>query len=175
MTTVVAVESKGTVTLGWDSQVTTGMHGFEWAGSKVFVNNGLIFGGAGYVRFLNILQYLQVPDFGGKDPDRYVVTQLIPRIQETLKDADAAELENGRLSTDSLTLVVVKNRVYDIGTDLSWSRRRDGIYAIGSGSRYAVGALSAGADIRSALRIASKHDIGTGGRLTVKTSEEILG
>jgi ATP-dependent protease HslVU (ClpYQ) peptidase subunit len=39
--------------------------------------------------------------------------------------------------------------------------RDDGIYGIGSGSKYAIGALQAGADWNTALTIAEKNDIYT--------------
>ncbi len=44
--------------------------------------------------------------------------------------------------------------------------RDDGFYGIGSGSRWALGALQAGADWKVALEIAEKNDIYTGSPFT---------
>lgn len=41
----------------------------------------------------------------------------------------------------------------------------DKVYAIGSGSNFALGALAAGASPRDAIRIAARYDPGTGGRI----------
>ena len=42
-----------------------------------------------------------------------------------------------------------------------------GIYALGSGSEYALGAMSMGADARTAVEIAMRHDTTSGGEITV--------
>jgi ATP-dependent protease HslVU (ClpYQ) peptidase subunit len=71
-------------------------------------------------------------------------------------------------------LMVVHKRVYEIGCDTSVGRRVDGLYAIGSGSPYAFGAMSHGAKLGDALKIAADTDPYTGGRLTVTSAKEML-
>jgi hypothetical protein len=71
-------------------------------------------------------------------------------------------------------IVVVNNRIYEIGCDTAWMRRVDGIYAIGSGSPVALGALKHGATLEEAIVIAAENDPYTGGRLTVASADSIL-
>lgn len=53
----------------------------------------------------------------------------------------------------------------------SWKTKpMDGMYALGSGSEYALGAMAAGASPEEAVRIAMKFDTKTGGDITVVTA-----
>lgn len=195
MTTVIAVETLAGVTFGWDSQITY-RHRAVHSDVKVFANSGVVFGTSGDVRYGNILRYMDIPDQNTDDTDRYVTNSLIPAMQQALKTADAAKMSDSKIDTDSVALVCVGGRMYDIGSDLSWHRPNDGIYAIGSGSNYALGALKAMPPIydktsvikpsdpyaaatgylgvRRALEVAAELDLYSGGELYVKTVEEIL-
>jgi len=57
--------------------------------------------------------------------------------------------------------------VFEIGDDLSVTQSEDGLYGVGSGSAYALGALAGlvpnvgRAEILKALAIAAKYDINT--------------
>lgn len=175
MTTVIAVETPSGVTFGWDSQITYG-HRAVHSDMKVFANSGIVFGVSGDVRYANILRYMDIPDRSTDDTDRYVTNELIPAMQQSLKTADAAKVSDSKIDTDSVALVCVRGRMYDIGSDLSWHRQDDGIYAIGSGANYALGAFKSMVvvGIRRALKAAAELDPYTGGELHVRTVEEIL-
>jgi ATP-dependent protease HslVU (ClpYQ) peptidase subunit len=74
---------------------------------------------------------------------------------------------------DSQVMVLINGTVYEIGNDYSWARDESGVYAIGSGSAYALGALlgtletrkrtlaTAKTLIRQALTISAKLDPNT--------------
>lgn len=200
MTTVIAVETPEGVTFGWDSQITYN-HRATYDDIKVFPNGGVVFGVSGDVRYGNILRYMDIPgqkpDDGWWDVDRYVTNELIPAMQKAFKDADAAKISDSKIDTDFTALIYVQGRVYDIASDLSWNRSNDGVYAIGSGARYALGALKSMPPIydknsainlsdpdlsatgylgvRRALEVAAELDLYTGGDLHVKAAKEILG
>ena len=70
-------------------------------------------------------------------------------------------------------LCSVNGRVYDLDGHC-WVRNRSGLYAVGSGSNFAMGALWAGASVQEALEIAAANDPYTGGQLFVSNDEEIL-
>jgi ATP-dependent protease HslVU (ClpYQ) peptidase subunit len=67
-------------------------------------------------------------------------------------------------------MVVINGTIYEIGNDYSWARDESGIYAIGTGSSYALGSLlgtmetrkrtlsTAKTLVRQALTIATKLD-----------------
>jgi ATP-dependent protease HslVU (ClpYQ) peptidase subunit len=71
-------------------------------------------------------------------------------------------------------MVAVNGTIYEIGDDFSWAHDEAGIYAIGSGSSYALGAMMASLEnkkktlataknvIRQAITIATKLDPNTG-------------
>lgn len=51
--------------------------------------------------------------------------------------------------------------------DTGWDRQRAEYYAIGSGQKLALGAMAAGASAEGAVRCAIKHDVYSGGDVTV--------
>jgi ATP-dependent protease HslVU (ClpYQ) peptidase subunit len=53
-------------------------------------------------------------------------------------------------------LVAVGGSIFDVDQELVASKNDPGIYAVGSGSSYALGALHAGAQILEAMEIAAR-------------------
>jgi ATP-dependent protease HslVU (ClpYQ) peptidase subunit len=164
------------VTIGFDSQVSMGWQAEDLEQPKVFVNRGIVYGVAGALVDSNTLKYADLPSVAEVDwdVDRWVATRLLPAIRGALQAAGVLEVNNGKIKSGCSILAVVKGRVYNIGHDTAFSRNTKGIYAIGSGSDYALGAMAADATIRQALDIAAAHDMGTGGRLTVTQANELL-
>lgn len=176
MTCIVFVEHPDGVSIGFDSKVSWGYEHADLEQTKVFVNGEIIFGCAGDMLDANILRYAELPALAPNtwDIDRWVTNELIPAITEALHNRNAPEYKDGKIGTGGHYLVVVRGRVYQIGSDTSWVRRVNKRYAIGSGADFAMGALSANASITQALEIAAQHDSGTGHRLTVVQSAELL-
>ena len=63
--------------------------------------------------------------------------------------------------------MAVSGEIFDIADDLSVCRSADGIYGVGSGSDYAVGAIHAGAKPEKAIEIAAKLDVNTSGPIQI--------
>lgn len=172
MTTIIAKETAGEVFIGFDS-LCTGYDQFELEQNKVFVNNGVIYGVAGRLLLSTELKHAHLPPApeNAGETDSWMTSTLSPKIRHILNDIAP------RRGTDDFSmqvLVVANNRVYEISGDTGWHRRVDGLYAVGSGSPYAFGALAHGAPIRAALNIAANTDPYTGGRLTVTTASKLL-
>lgn len=167
MTTVIAIEKDNRVEIGCDSKATGGDQ-IELEQPKVFENNGITIGVAGVALLANELRYgdLPAPPESIDSTDRWMTKEFTPAlrsiVEATMKTGDDGEYE-------LQALVIVNGRVYDIGGNLGWVRNTAGTYAIGSGAHFALGALSAGADINQALAIAAKHDPYTGCSLEVTT------
>ena len=68
------------------------------------------------------------------------------------------EKEDGDLFS---ILIAIKGEVFEIDEDYSVARRSDGIYAIGSGADFALGALMAGSSTQHAMEIAASFDLNT--------------
>lgn len=163
MTTIVAVENENGVTFASDSRVGGRAINDGWV-AKVFKNGDLTIGVAGYLRVSQLLKYADLPPVPkGGDPDkldRWVTRELAPLWNAANQDFADSVNEN-RAVGNSEALVSVRGRIYELGAGGSWTRSDSGIYAIGSGMTYALGALEAGASPKKAIRIASKYDGGT--------------
>lgn len=172
MTTIIAKETPNGVVIGFDS-LCTGANAFDLDQKKVFTNAGMIFGVAGRLLVATELKYadLPVPPAATADIGKWLTSRLVPKIRQILNDIAPRRGDDGFIMQ---ILVVIHNKVYEISGDTGWHQRKDGIYAIGSGSPYAFGALSAGSTVGEALRVAASVDPGSGGRLTVTTDKELL-
>lgn len=161
MTTVVAVEDKNGVTFASDSRVTSNSINDGWV-DKVVCNGQYVFAAAGYLRTIQVLEYASLPDAptgDGRVVDRFVTQELIPAIMKAAKESAGSNSDD--LLNSGIVLVAVRGRIYEITGDAAWTRSRNGRYAIGSGSDYALGALAAGASAKKAVKIAAAYDSGT--------------
>lgn len=175
MTTVVAAEIKSKkgkkkVIFASDSQVSFGYRKESMPGNgKVVKNGGITFGFAGSVRVLNILKHTKLPvapkSTKRLDIERWAVQKLIPAMRKALRDEEAAEFYNGETNTGSALLVAVNGRLFEVGSNFAYTTNDNRVYAVGSGSSYALGALGAGADPRSAVGVAAYFDSFTGGEI----------
>lgn len=177
MTTIIAIEREGRVAIAADSQTTFGRHRASTGEAhKIFVNNGMVFAVAGSVRGSSVIRYadLPSPDDAGWDVDRWVTTSLIPALIKAWEGARALEISSSIAFSTNAMLVVVKDRVYKIDPDQGWTRNVDGVYAVGSGGDFALGALYSGSGMLEALRAAAALDVYTALPLTFTTADALL-
>lgn len=162
MTTIVAVQNeKGAIKFAWDSQATSGHRGLKGT-EKVFQNGPVTFGVSGTVRTLNILRHMTIPKRGkSKDTQKWIVKTLVPAIIKELKSVDAALLENSQVDTEANVIIAVDGELGYLGSDLSFVQDEIGVYATGSGSHFALGALGSGASPKQAVAIAGFFDLYT--------------
>jgi hypothetical protein len=150
--------------------------------AKVSVNGKYLLGAAGDVRAINILHHAFTPptppaNATGSKLDKFFTTKFIPALRECFDQQgySAPAREAAHLAEQGSTIIAVLNAtVYVVNEDYSWANDRSGIYALGSGAQYAMGALHARkpkkdytpAKARSeallALQIASRFDPHTG-------------
>ena len=62
---------------------------------------------------------------------------------------------------DFIFLIALGGVIFELDDSLSVLMRDDGIYGIGSGSPYAIGALQAGATWKQAMQIATRNNVFT--------------
>lgn len=177
MTTVVARETRSGVEFASDSQTSWGMHKIMGT-NKVFANGQVVFGEAGSVRGGDVLRYMKVPKFNesikGVEVDRWVYTKLIPAISKALQDGQASVSKDGETWSGNHFIAAVGGRAYYISGDFAVVRDPSGIYGIGSGSQFAIGAIAAGATLKEAVTIAAKLDSGTGGKVNVAAAKDLI-
>lgn len=172
MTTIIAKETINGVEIAFDS-LCTGYDSFDLEQNKVFVNNGIIFGVAGRLLIATELKYadLPTPPKSSAGIEKWLTSRLVPKIRQLLNEISPRRSGDGFSMS---ILVVLHDKVYEISGDTGWHRRKDGLYAVGSGSPYAFGVIANGGSVGEALSVAASVDPGTGGRLTVTTASELL-
>lgn len=160
MTTIVGIQRDGYAVICTDSRISS----FDDSGmafqvttlgtgtSKVSPNGKYLLGAAGDVRAINILHHVFVPPnppvtASGKKLDQFITRQFVPALRACFEEQGYAAPE--RDSSDhmaeqgSTVVVVIHGTIYIIEGDYSWTSDTNGIYAIGTGSSYALGALEA--------------------------------
>ena len=171
MTTVVAKKNaNGTVDLGWDSLVSPSQGAYPKVAQ---VNEQFWFGGAGRLRFLNIVQAAEVPtvhpaEYSAEEfePLQYLVTAVVPAWMKALKEARSNHPDPDEESPLGTGLVIMKGRIFQVGFDFA-VMEAPGHYGIGSGADFALGALASGKSVEKALGIAAELDPYTGGTIRV--------
>jgi ATP-dependent protease HslVU (ClpYQ) peptidase subunit len=166
MTTVVAIQTHNGVEMIADSQINAnGKPYFHPDMVKIVERNKYLIGIAGRVIALQAIQNnWNPPALTATYKDslyKFVITKIVPSLKMFIEDSKIftdKEKEEGELFS---VLIAIKGELFEIDEDYSVSRREDGIYAIGSGSDYALGALMACADIQSAMHIAASLDVNT--------------
>ena len=191
MTTIVGVQGDGFAVICVDSRISTMFAGglsqistLKEGSSKVSTNGKYLLGAAGDVRAINILHHVfqpptPPPNLKGKKLDQFFTAKFIPALRECF-DAqgysipDLNENKEHIAEQGSSILVVINGTIYIVDGDYSWASDASGIYTIGSGSAYALGALQVLANNKKltiqqsktlalkALTIAAKYDPHTG-------------
>lgn len=164
MTTIIAQKNNKGVTMIADSQATDGDGSIWKTATKVVKNGHYLIGGAGDCTALDIATFIWKPPYSvaaSKDVNRYMITTVIPSLRKALKDNEYSKDDKDPDSGFKIILVL-RNEIFV--TDDYWSVNQPvgNVASIGSGSAYALGALSAGASLQKAMEIAEYHDGNTG-------------
>lgn len=174
MTTIIARKNdNGTVDLAWDSRSSGGgatAH-VEKVGS---VNDQFHIGVAGRTRYGNLLKYIDVPplheaehETGNYDAFGYLITRVVPSWVEGLESQFGRIPDQKEDWPDGVALVILQGRIFEIGYDFTVEESDRDFAGIGSGSRYALGAMAVGKSVKKAIEVAAELDLYTGGELKV--------
>jgi ATP-dependent protease HslVU (ClpYQ) peptidase subunit len=164
MTTIIGVQYEDRALLMADSQVTddNGRIYNHPDQIKITERNGFLIAGAGEVGPCDIANHLWTPPKlttkDSADIYHFMITKAMPSLRECLTTNGYNFDEPHERSKDGLRfqlLIAVGGEIFDISDDLSVCRSGDGIYGIGSGSPFAIGALHAGAKPQKAMDIAA--------------------
>jgi ATP-dependent protease HslVU (ClpYQ) peptidase subunit len=166
MTTVIAIQHHDGVEMIADSQInSTGKPYFHGDMVKIVERNRYLIGVAGRVVALQAIQNAWNPptiaaNFKG-NLYNFVITKIVPSLKMFIDESKMfsdKEKEEGELFS---IILAIRGEVFEIDEDYSVARREDGMYAIGSGADFALGALMAGASAESAMQIAASLDVNT--------------
>lgn len=166
MTTIVGISKNGDVIFGADSQVTDGNRKHNHIKmEKISKKNGYLIAGSGDSGPCDILQHLFDPPVPSvqerKDLYHYMITKFVPAMRECLEENDWKP--DPKDDSGFNMLIAFDGEIFDIGNDFGVIINDTGIYGVGSGSQFAIGALAAGASVELALEYAANNDIYTSG------------
>ena len=131
---------------GFASQITTLKEGH----GKVSYNGKYLLGAAGDMRAINILHHVFQPpalpsNLKGKKLDQFITSKFIPALRSCFEQQGYAlperDSSNHMAEQGSTILVSINGYIYIVDGDYSWTSDAYGIYALGTGSAYALGAL----------------------------------
>lgn len=145
--------------------LTTGETGRPYSHTKIqkiTSRNEFLIAGAGDPQACDIIQHVwEVPEFvEDNDAYNFMVTHVAGSIRTCLKE-NGYEKDKNDKDGGFVFLIAFKGVIYELDETFTISMTDTGIYGIGSGSKYAIGALQAGATCEQAMEIAEKNDIHT--------------
>lgn len=145
MTTIAAVQGPSWAVIGYDAQVSeSDGRKYELPGdaAKCFEVGHFVIGVAGDFRVVNILTHSfrppDPPHAVGQKLDKFMTTRFIPTLKRTL---DSNFYGRDGKDDGALLIVVVNGVIYEIGPNFDCIRDKRGLYAVGSGGNFALGAL----------------------------------
>jgi hypothetical protein len=160
MTTIVALQGDGFALVSCDSRISdvdssgyiSQVSTLKEGTAKVALNGKYLLGAAGDLRAINILHHAFTPPpppagIKGKKLDQFFTVKFIPALRECFESQGYATPDKDEkmhmAEHDSLLIVAVCGNIYVVDGDYSWLSDTSGVYALGSGSSYALGALTA--------------------------------
>jgi ATP-dependent protease HslVU (ClpYQ) peptidase subunit len=176
VTTVVGLQGPNWAVVGADTRIAEDSRIFSMpkGTGKIIRKEGYIVALAGDFRpaqiFAHQFDFPKPPAYTTVETlDKFMTVDFLPLVQEAYKEV-GYEVKNVEEGTD--LIVATQGTIYNIGADSTWARDRRGIYAIGTGSAYAIGAIAAfgipkSVDdavsiVKQALHIATDYDSNSG-------------
>lgn len=160
MTTIVGIQGDNFVVIANDSRVSdmdssgyvSQIMTVRQGSGKVAKNGKYLLGAAGDMRAINILHHVFNPPTPpvntlGTKLDKFFTNRFIPDLRECFDSQGYSAPENDQsehvAEQGSLILAAVHATIYVVDSTYSWASDNSGLYALGTGAPYALGALKA--------------------------------
>jgi ATP-dependent protease HslVU (ClpYQ) peptidase subunit len=168
MTTIIGVQTADGCVIASDSRVAEGGKVYTHPQMVKAVERGsYIIGGAGDYRALQVVLHGWTPPLVSAKAKQnlyeFVINKVAPSLKTTLTEA-GIEFTKSTDNDDKFELqliIGINGNIFEIDSDFAVAMNDNGLYAIGSGGEYALGALHAGATVLEAMRIAAVNNNGT--------------
>lgn len=167
MTTILGQQLRDGFIIAADSQVTSGDRPYRHSSMEKISRVGYLWvAGGGHAAACDLIQNMWTPPSRKSsvkmDPYHEMVTSIAPSIKWAIDKSGLSIKEDEEpvflIGLDGFLFFVEGQAVMMSDT---------GIYGVGTGSHYAIGAVAAGASPEEAVKIASKFDVNTGGKIQV--------
>lgn len=200
MTTIVGIQGDGYAVLCTDSRISsvdndgyvTNIQTLASSSSKIAQLGNCLVGVAGDVRAINLIGYsFQPPQpsngLKGRKLDEFVTNKFIPALRECFDNngysPPPSATSEHTAEHGSVILAAINSTIYQIDNDYAWGTDVGGLYAIGTGAAYAMGAMAVlctnGQSLTQAKRnslkavaVAAKYDPHTGNPYKVYYQDE---
>ena len=165
MTTIIGIQYEDRCILLADNQVTdeSGRVYRHPDMAKISERGDFIIAGSGEVSPCDIAQHIWNPPKltakDSKDIYHFMIAKAMPSLRKCLEENGYNFNEDHDKSKEGLRfqfLMAVGGELFDIDQDLAVMRSMDGVYAVGAGTAYALGALHAGAKPMKVMDIVEK-------------------
>ena len=168
MTTIIGIEHKDRCFLVADSR-TTDNDGKIYTHpevKKISESGMFLIAGSGETLPCDIAQHIWEPPVPTKqdkeDLYHFMIVKAMPSLRKCMSE-NGYNFDEDSKENRFQFIIAVGGEIFDIDQELSISKSADGVYAVGSGAAYALGAIYAGADAYEAMEIASKLNAFTAG------------
>lgn len=169
MTTAIGIQLDDGAIVVVDSRITAdGKIYTDPRMTKIIQKGNYIIAGAGDLRAIQVALHVwnpPTPTVKDKtDLYAFVIAKVVPSLRQCLDDNKIAldsDKEGKESPMDLALIVAVCGKLFEIDGQFTVTVQAHGIYAIGSGSDFATGALRAGAEPQRAMEIAEESDSGT--------------
>jgi ATP-dependent protease HslVU (ClpYQ) peptidase subunit len=160
VTTIVGIQGDGFAVIGNDSRLSEMDSGgfvsqimtIRSNANKIAKNGKYLLGAAGDMRAINILHHVFIPptptaNLSGLQLDKFFTNKFIPELRECFDKTGYAspekESSDHKAEQSSEIIAVVNATIYVIDSSYAWASDQSGVYALGTGASYALGALKA--------------------------------
>jgi ATP-dependent protease HslVU (ClpYQ) peptidase subunit len=191
MTTIIGIQGKGWGLIAAESLIVGADQKFMATGMDKVVEKGeyvIAFAGDAIAGDIALHSWNAPKIPRGVNLDKFMMTDLLPSLKQAYADYgyDPSPKSADNDPKDGAgfdALICLRGKLYQIDNDFSWVRDDRGIYGVGSGSSYALGALAratlsptntrtAANEARKAIEISISFDINSGGKVKVITQRE---
>lgn len=168
MTTIIGLEYADSCIIVADSR-TTDDSGYIYTHpsiKKITERNEYLIAGSGEVLPCDVAQHIWEPPAvtksDRKDLFHFMVSKAMPSLRKCLAQ-NGFNFDEPKTEQRFQFIIAVCGEIFDVDDDLAVSKNISGVYGVGSGAPYAIGAIHAGADAYEAMEIASKLTAFTAG------------
>jgi len=173
-TCIAALATEDAVFVGADSCGANGQHAASYRAPKVFETAGMLVGGTGSFRMLQILEHsldLDPPEEGLR---QWVCTSFVDAVRQALSDGGWAKEYDGR-ERGGRFIVARGGRFFRVQSDFSVLEPLEDFTAVGCGAAYALGSLNEtegdpSTRLERALATSSEFSPGVRPPFTIKTT-----
>lgn len=181
MTTIVGLVSGKNVYIGGDRAATDKtLRRILIKDPKVWMGGNVAFGVCGLPKVIDAIKCSkEIPSYPGVvDTKTWVVNELVPAIRNVMTKLEAVEDHNGAKVFNGQFLIGVNGKLFQIQSNFQLVEALDGYDSIGSGSQFALGALTNSIGfpkmrIVKALKVSALHNAGVSGPFDVVVAKRV--